>query len=176
VTFELRRTATVSVAILRSGKSVLTASLGSLPTGVHTFEWKGTDAAGKLAGGGPYSIVFTADSGSAVVQAACAAVVDLAGPTVTAGSLTVVKRGRTAVTTFVARDKQSLNVHVIALVKSAQGKVVARVDCGWVASGARCPFRYKAPKPGLYAVWFSALDQGANRQVKCAIWRLRVKK
>ena len=176
VTFELRRTATVSVAILRSGKSVLTASLGSLPTGVHTFEWKGTDAAGKLAGGGPYSIVFTADSGSAVVQAACAAVVDLGRPTLASGSLTVVKRGRTASTIFVARDKQSAKIHVFAVVRSAAGKVVTRVDCGWVASGARSPFAYKALKPGRYAVWFSALDQGANRQVKCAIWRLRVKK
>lgn len=176
VTFELRRPAAVKVAVLKSGKSVLTASLGSLPTGVHTFEWKGTDAAGKLVSGGAYSIVFAADSGSAVVQAACAVVVDLAGPTVTSGSLTVVKRRHTATTTFVARDKQSSKVHVIALVKSAQGRLLARVDCGWVASGASYPFTYKAPKPGLYAVWFSALDQGGNRQVKCAIWRLRVKK
>jgi flagellar hook assembly protein FlgD len=176
VTFELRRSATVSVSVLRSAKSVLTASLGSLPTGIHTFEWKGTGAAGKLAAGGAYSIVFTADTGQVVVQAACAAVVDLAGPRVTAGSPTVVKRRHAGATTFVARDKQSAKVHVIAIVKSATGKTLTRVDCGWVASGASVRFTYKAPKPGLYAVWFSALDQGGNRQLKCAIWRLRVKK
>ena len=176
VTFQLRRSATVSVAVLRSGKSVLTAALGSLPTGTHTYEWKGTLAAGKPAAGGPYSIVLTANNGQTIVQAACAAVVDLGRPTLASGSLTVVKRGRTASTIFVARDKQSAKIHVFAVVHSAMGKVVTRVDCGWVASGARSPFAYKAPKPGRYAVWFSALDQGANRQVKCAIWRLRVKK
>ena len=111
-----------------------------------------------------------------MVQAACRAVVDLAGPRLSAGSLTVVKRRRAATTRFVATDKQSPKVHVIAIVKSAKGKVLKRVDCGWVGSGSAHSFSYTASKPGVYAVWFSALDQGGNRQVKCAIWRVRVKK
>jgi flagellar hook assembly protein FlgD len=176
VTYELRRSATVRVAVLRSGKSVLTASLGSQPTGLHAYDWNGAVAGGKPAQGGAYSIVFTADSGQAVVQSACSAVVDLAGPTISAGSPTIVKRGRTAGTTYVARDKQSAKVHVIALVKSVGGKLLKRVDCGWAVSGTATRFTYKAPKPGVYAVWFSALDQGGNRQVKCAVWHLRVKK
>jgi flagellar hook assembly protein FlgD len=177
VTFELRRSATVSASVLGSdGSSVLTASLGSLPTGTHTFQWKGKSAAGKLVRGGAYSIVLSADSGQGVVQAACGAVVDLGGPSITAGHLTIVKRRRAAATNVVARDKQSAKVHLIAIVKSAQGKVVTRVDCGWVVSGTTRRFTYKASKPGVYAVWFSALDQAGNRQVKVAIWRLRVKK
>jgi flagellar hook assembly protein FlgD len=176
VTYELRRSATVRVSVQRSGKSVITASLGSQPTGVHTYDWNGRTSGGKLAAGGAYSIVFTADTGQAVVQSACAAVVDLAGPTISAGSPAIVKRGRTAVTIYVARDKQSTKVHVIALVKSANGKVLKRVDCGWVAGGSSNRFTYKTSKVGQYSVWFSAIDQGGNRQVKCAIWRLRVKK
>ena len=176
VTFELRRSAVVSASVLSAGRSVLTASLGSLPTGVHTFQWNGRSASGKLVSGGAYSIVLSADNGQAVVQAACGAVVDLAGPSISAGSLSVVKRRRAAVTSVVARDKRSAMVHVIAVVKSARGKVITRVDCGWVASGVPRAFTYKAPRPGLYAVWFSALDQAGNRQIKCAIWRVRVKK
>jgi flagellar hook assembly protein FlgD len=176
VTFELRRSAAVSVGVFSSGRTVLTASLGSLPTGTHTYQWKGKGANGKLVAGGVYSIVLSAEGGQGVVQAACSAVVDMAGPSITAGSLSVVKRRQAAATTFVARDRQSAKVHVIAIVKSARGKVLTRIDCGWVASATARRFTYRAPKPGVYTVWFSALDQGGNRQVKCAIWRLRVKK
>ncbi len=129
-----------------------------------------------MAGSGAYSVVLSADNGQNVVQAACGAVVDLTGPSITAGPPSVVKRGRSVATTFVARDTQSAKVHVIAIVKSAQGRVIERVDCGWVASGAAGSFTYKAAKPGTYAVWFSALDQAGNRQQKCAIWHLSVKK
>jgi flagellar hook assembly protein FlgD len=176
VAFELRRSADVSVSVFSGSRSVLTSPLGNLPTGVHTFWWKGRGATGKLVKGGAYSLVLSANNGQAVVQAACSAVVDLAGPSITAGRLTIVKRRRAGVTSFVARDKQSTKVHVIAIVKSARGKVVTRVDCGWVAIGATRRFTYKAAKPGVYAVWFSALDQAGNRQVKVAIWRLRVNK
>ena len=68
VTFELRRSAAVRASVLRSDKSVLTASLGSLPTGTHTFNGTAGGADGRLVSGGPYSIVLTAGSGQAIVR------------------------------------------------------------------------------------------------------------
>jgi flagellar hook assembly protein FlgD len=176
VTFVLRRAATVKVSVLRSAKSVASQSLGSLAVGTHTFVWKGRTAAGKLAAAGSYSVVFTSDSGQATVQAACSSVVDLGRPTITSGSRGLVKRRHPAVTHFRVRDARSAKVHVIAVVRTAAGKVLKTIDYGWLASGSTTRIAYTWTKQGRYTVWFGAIDQGGNRQAKRAIWRVQVKK
>jgi flagellar hook assembly protein FlgD len=174
VTFELRRSAAVSISVLRSGKSVLSASLGSLPAGTHAFQWNGRDAAGKLAPGGPYTVVFSAISSTATVQAACTSIIDRAGPSLSVGRASVVRRARSAHTTYSARDLQSSRVHVMITLRRA-GKLVKKVDCGWLTSGVKRTFTYRTTKRGLYVATFTALDQAANRQLARKFWHLRVK-
>ena len=104
----------------------------------------------------------------------CTSVIDRAGPTLSVGRASVVGRGRSAHTTYSARDMQSTRVHVIISVRRA-GKLVKKVDCGWLTSGVKRTLTYRTTQRGLYVATFTALDQAGNRQLARKFWHLRVK-
>jgi hypothetical protein len=174
VTFELRRSASVTAEVWRSDVSLLKTDLGGLPTGVHTFVWNGKKAGNRLAPGGPYTVVFTATTSTAAVEAACTTVIDRAGPALSVGRASVIRRALTARTTYSARDVQSTRVHVMITVRHA-GKLVKKVDCGWLAAGTKRTLTYRTTQRGLYVATFTALDQAGNRQLARKFWHLRVK-
>lgn len=177
VEFVLLRQATLTVHVLQAGKAVVSVPLGKQAAGEHQWIWDGRTAAGKRLPGGPYSIELTAVTSKATTKAACATVIDLAGPTLRAGqATTAVRIPKAAGFSYVVKDLRSVKAHVTAEVRNAAKKVVKRIDCGWVMCGQPQQLAYRPPKPGLYTVSLGAVDQAGNREVARVEWRVRAKR
>jgi hypothetical protein len=176
VKFVLLREASVKLAIVRSGKTIGSRSLGSLPAGAHTFLWTGLASNGAPVAAGTYSIVLTAvRSGLPDVQAACSAVVDLSHPAVTTTpASSVAKCSQTVATRYIVWDAQSTKACVTATVRTASGKVLQTVNCGWAPTAAPRLFSYTWRATGAYVVAFAAVDQGGNTQTTPTLWHVQI--
>ena len=175
LSFRLTRAADVSVAVVHSGSTVRTMSLGRLAQGARTVEWNGKLDGGGVATSGAYSLKVVADGALGVTSAAQPLTVDLAAPKVTAPATASVTYRKTAQLAYTVRDAFSALVKVSATITNAKGVVVATVPCGWVKQGVshRCAWKPRARR--TYTVTFRARDLGGNHEAAAAITSLRVR-
>jgi flagellar hook assembly protein FlgD len=176
VTYVLLRPAAATAKVVQTGRVLASMPLGNRPAGTSTLTWQGTGGSGTRLPGGRYTIELTAVTATGGARAACVTVIDLVRPTLTATRSTTVRGLKASAAQYTVRDAYSVGAHVRAIVRTAVGTLVKRVDLGWVSTGVAHRFVFTPTRTGVYLVTFSAVDLAGNRQVAPAVWRLTVTK
>lgn len=174
--FTLLRRATVTATVSGPKGAVRSLALGRQAAGPRLLRWDGKDQKGRVVPSGLYRVTLTATVGGHSIKAAGRIEIDLVRPVLATGRAVELRVGGKAKTKYRAVDAFSPTMKVRAVIRTARGKLVRTVDCGWVTAGHWHGFAFKPPAQGRYVVTFTALDLAGNRQTARATWRVVVKK
>ena len=176
LSFRLTRAAQVGLTIARPGGAVVRrVSLGSLGSGLHTWNWNGKDASGNVVSDGAYACTLAATNAIGTVGATLNLHVDTLAPVAAWRSVaTTMKLGKTLHAWFRIADQQSPRLSATIVARTAAGATVRSATLPVVPRGALRSWSFKPKARGRYSLTLRALDLAGNRQVVVARLTVRV--
>jgi len=173
--FKLTRRAAVTFEVVRDGEVVRPLGQLTYAAGTQALVWDGLLADDTGATSGTYRIRATATSAIGTVGAARWLLVDRYRPRLSAPTGVTAALGKSARVAYSVRDPYSAKVHVTGAVRNRYGKLLATIDCGWIAVNTRTTLLWKPPTRRTFTLTLTAVDFGGNRQYAATRTKITVR-